>query len=105
MGRDETADRKNGRSKEDVMDAKENFMRMAKRSPGFVSQGSHPAGGVVSNEKAPLRRYRHSLNANDGIDSTCLGCSALVASSKDEWSLLEHERQHICSSNQSARKR
>jgi|GEM_PF-4916919 len=44
-----------------------------------------------------LRQFRHSMNGEDGIASLCLKCGERVASAEDEWTLLEHERRHVCS--------
>jgi hypothetical protein len=42
------------------------------------------------------RRYKHSLNRERGVDSVCQQCHALVASSTNEWNLLDEEEVHIC---------
>jgi len=42
------------------------------------------------------RRYRHARNGNGGIDSICLRCHVVIASSADEWSLLDREELHVC---------
>jgi hypothetical protein len=42
------------------------------------------------------RQFKHSLNGNSGIDSQCLRCQAVIASSDCEWSLLEYEWRHVC---------
>jgi hypothetical protein len=47
-------------------------------------------------ETVSIRNYRHSRNADGGLDSTCMRCGTLVASSDDEWSLLTDEHQHVC---------
>lgn len=43
-----------------------------------------------------LRPFKHRINPMGGVDSICLRCNALVASSKDEWSLLQSEAVHLC---------
>jgi hypothetical protein len=52
-------------------------------------------------KQVPLSSYRpfkHELNPRGGVDSICQRCSALVDSSKDEWSLLQSEDLHVCTS-------
>jgi hypothetical protein len=43
-----------------------------------------------------VRNYRHSRNADGGINSICTRCGILIASSHDEWNLLADEHQHTC---------
>lgn len=47
-----------------------------------------------------FRQFCHALNRKSGIDSLCLKCGESIASTKDEWLLLEHERRHVCSKAQ-----
>jgi hypothetical protein len=50
-----------------------------------------PQGG------APVQ-FKHSWTNRQrcGLDSTCLGCSKVIATNTDELSLLSLERAHVC---------
>ncbi len=61
-----------------------------------ASQSKRAESDVWNREEAPVRNYRHSRNADGGLDSICMRCGILVASADDEWSLLTDEHQHVC---------
>jgi hypothetical protein len=48
--------------------------------------------------RRPEKQYRHSWTTRQGggLDSMCMTCSTIVATSMDELSLLVVEQTHIC---------
>jgi hypothetical protein len=61
-----------------------------------ASQSKRAESEVRNRDGVSVRNYRHSRNAGGGLDSTCMRCGIVVASSNDEWSLLTDEHLHVC---------
>jgi hypothetical protein len=59
-------------------------------SQEFSPIARRPIGGL------PLRQYVHSRNKDGGLASTCMKCYSVVGASRDEFSLLASEREHLC---------
>jgi len=52
------------------------------------------------------RQFRHGWSDSGGLNSICMKCRVVIATSRDEWSLLACERLHVCESRkQASRKR
>lgn len=66
-----------------------------RRTRGGSSQGK-PCVRQPFEKEVPARQFKHSRNRHSEMDSLCLKCGTMVASAKDEWSLLEYERNHAC---------
>jgi hypothetical protein len=67
----------------------------AQRSTNSLLEGD-PSHERLVRTKIPVRQYKHSRNADEGVDSLCLNCGTIVASTDNEWSLLDFERGHVC---------
>ena len=61
-----------------------------------ASQSKRAESEVWSREGVYVRNYWYSRNAEGGLDSTCMRCGIVVASSNDEWALLTDEHLHVC---------
>lgn len=64
------------------------------RRDTFASAAQQNQQSIISSHC--FRQFRHALNAKSGIDSLCLKCGEYIATTEDEWLLLEHERRHVC---------
>ncbi len=60
------------------------------------SRGGFATAPRPGEQHLSLRQFRHGWSDAGGLDSICLKCRVIVATCRDEWSLLACERLHVC---------
>jgi len=76
-------------------------MSMATGKGKSAEAGSPASRGVFTGAPRPSeqrlspRQFRHCWSDGGGLNSICLNCRVIVATCRDEWSLLACERIHV----------
>jgi len=64
----------------------------------FANQSMLPLLGIDMNSDMPRFKHTWSQQAKGKLDSSCLRCHTVIATAKDEMTLLVMEHRHRCDS-------